>query len=108
MYPELEEFIHTWRAALNPRHNYLFSKRDGSGPLTTSDLSRSFSLSAFRLTGRKLNPHMVRDIVVTYARSGHASEHELEALAVYMGHSLAEQRGTYDRRTKAEKEAEAG
>ncbi|GLI59154.1 hypothetical protein VaNZ11_000960, partial [Volvox africanus] len=120
IYYELEEFISTWRSHLNPQHNFLFSKRDGSGPLTAQELSRSFSLNAFRLTGRKLNPHMVRDMVVTYARSGHATEHELEgscrhvlclpsaarqfqALAIYMGHSLAEQRGTYDRRTKAEK-----
>ncbi|GIL65133.1 hypothetical protein Vafri_18944, partial [Volvox africanus] len=103
IYYELEEFISTWRSHLNPQHSFLFSKRDGSGPLTAQELSRSFSLNAFRLTGRKLNPHMVRDMVVTYARSGHATEHELEALAIYMGHSLAEQRGTYDRRTKAEK-----
>jgi len=29
-----------------------------------------------------------------------AWERELEALAIYMGHSLAMQKGTYDRRTK--------
>ncbi|KAG2482265.1 hypothetical protein HYH03_018808 [Edaphochlamys debaryana] len=103
LYYELEEFIGTWRQHLNPQHSLLFTKRDGSGPLSVGELSRSFSLNAFRLTGKKVNPHMVRDMIVTYARSGHASEHELEALAVYMGHSLAEQRGTYDRRTKAQK-----
>ncbi|KAG2426186.1 hypothetical protein HXX76_013167 [Chlamydomonas incerta] len=107
IYQELEEFIGTWRAHLKPRHDFLFTKRDGSGPLSAAELARSFSLNAFRLTGRKVNPHMVRDMVVTYARSGHATEHELEALAVYMGHSLAEQRGTYDRRTKAQKVAPA-
>ncbi|KAG2436003.1 hypothetical protein HYH02_011716 [Chlamydomonas schloesseri] len=107
IYYELEEFIGTWRAHLQPKHDFLFTKRDGSAPLSAAELGRSFSLHAFRLTGRKVNPHMVRDMIVTYARSGHATEHELEALAVYMGHSLAEQRGTYDRRTKAQKVAPA-
>lgn len=46
---------------------------------------------------------MVRDVIVTHLRSSDASEKELEALAIYMGHSIAMQRATYDRRTKAEK-----
>ena len=37
----------------------------------------------------------------------YTSERELEALAIYMGHSLAMQKGTYDRRTKEEKVAPA-
>ena len=35
--------------------------------------------------------------IVTYLRGSGASERELEALAIYMGHSVAMQRGTYDR-----------
>ena len=50
-----------------------------------------------RITGKKTNPHLVRDSIVTYLRSTGASERELEALAIYMGHSLEMQRGTYDR-----------
>jgi hypothetical protein len=42
-------------------------------------------------------------ISVMNGRGGGASERELEALALYMGHSLVMQRGTYDRRTKAAK-----
>lgn len=52
---------------------------------------------ACRITGKKTNPHLVRDSIVTYLRSTGASERELEALAIYMGHSLEMQRGTYDR-----------
>ena len=52
---------------------------------------------ACRITGKKTNPHLVRDSIVTYLRSTGASERELEALAIYMGHSLKMQRGTYDR-----------
>eukprot|EP00955_Chlamydomonas_euryale_P036891 350583-Chlamydomonas_euryale.AAC.2 len=42
-------------------------------------------------------------MIVTHARSGSASERELEALAIYMGHSMRMQRECYDRRTKAQK-----
>ena len=42
-------------------------------------------------------------MIVTHLRSGDASERELEALAIYMGHSIAMQRDSYDRRTKAQK-----
>ena len=42
-------------------------------------------------------------MIVTYLRSGDASERELEALAIYMGHSIQMQRDSYDRRTKAQK-----
>jgi hypothetical protein len=56
-----------------------------------------------RLTGKRTNPHLVRDMIVTHLRRTNASEKELEALAIYMGHSLAMQKGSYDRRTISEK-----
>ena len=34
--------------------------------------------------GKKCNPHLVRDSIVTYLRGGGATERELEALAIYM------------------------
>jgi hypothetical protein len=46
-------------------------------------------------------------MIITHLRGTDASERELEALAVYMGHSVAMQKGTYDRRTKEEKVAPA-
>jgi hypothetical protein len=54
----------------------------------------------YRITGKRTNPHLVRDSVVTHLRGTGASERELEALAIYMGHSVEMQRSTYDRRTK--------
>jgi hypothetical protein len=53
--------------------------------------------------GKRTTPHMVRDSIVTHLRSGDASERQLEALALYMGHSIKMQRDSYDRRTKAQK-----
>jgi len=101
--PELAAYLSTYRATLAPRHNYVFTAR-GGGPLTGQAVHRLFERAAFRVAGKKLNPHLVRDMIVTHLRGrGDATERELEALALYMGHSLAMQRGTYDRRSTAAK-----
>lgn len=46
-------------------------------------------------------------MIVTYVRETNASEKELEALALYMGHSIQMQRSSYDRRTVSQKVAPA-
>ena len=102
LYPELGAFLDHWRAHLKPSHGLVFSTTTG-GPLTGQALHKMFQLAAHRLTGQKTNPHLVRDMVVTHLRGGDATERELEALALYMGHSVEMQRQTYDRRTKADK-----
>jgi hypothetical protein len=85
----------------------VFSRPNGE-PWDVSELSRAFSRAAVRLTGKKTNPHLVRDMVITHVRGeGIASDAELEALSLYMGHSIAMQKGTYDRRTSAQKVAPA-
>lgn len=65
------------------------------------------SRAVFKLTGRKTNPHMLRDSIVTHVRGQDVTEKQLEALALYMGHSLAMQKSSYDRRTLGEKVAPA-
>ncbi|BDA51332.1 hypothetical protein COCOBI_18-2090 [Coccomyxa sp. Obi] len=102
VYPELEAFLGHWRRFLQPAHGLVFSQLNGK-PLTEQGLHKIFYTSAFRISGKKTNPHLVRDMVVTYLRGNGATERELEALAIYMGHSMEMQRGTYDRRTKAAK-----
>jgi hypothetical protein len=85
IYPELEAFIGEWRAELEPSHNLLFTQRSG-GPLTDKSLYELFWKVSYRLTGRRTNPHLLRDSIVTFLRgSGNASERELEALSLYMG-----------------------
>ena len=46
-------------------------------------------------------------MIVTHVRDSDASEKELEALALFMGHSLNMQRTSYDRRTMENKIAPA-
>lgn len=103
LYPELEAFVSTWRAELAPQHGFLFTQENGE-PFSDKSLYKTFWQAAYRITGKRFTPHMVRDSCVTYLRGkGNASERELEALALYMGHSIEMQRGSYDRRTKEEK-----
>jgi hypothetical protein len=46
-------------------------------------------------------------MLVTHVRETNASEKELEALALFMGHSIQMQRSSYDRRTLERKVAPA-
>jgi hypothetical protein len=50
IYPELEAWIGTWRQEMGPQHNYLFSRPNGQ-PYNEAELSRTFSLAAYRLSG---------------------------------------------------------
>ena len=106
LYGAMEEWIRTRRAHLKPTHDFLFTSKNG-GPLTDNAVHRLLTSTSYRLTGRRTNPHLIRDMIITHLRGTDASERELEALAIYMGHSVAMQKGTYDRRTKEEKVAPA-
>ena len=107
IYPGLELWLNEYRQTFEPKHNFVFTRPNGQ-PYTASELSRAFSRCALRVTGQKVNPHLVRDMIITHVRGqGVASDNELEALAMYMGHSSAMQKGTYDRRTTSQKVAPA-
>ena len=104
--PMLCAWADQWRAELAPAHDFFFTQKNGE-PFSATSLGQMFANTAYRLTGHKTNPHLVRDMIVTHLRSSDASERELEALAIFMGHSLATQKDSYDRRSKAEKVAPA-
>lgn len=60
--------------------------------------------SCYKYKQKKTNPHLLRDMIVTHVRkNADASEKELEALALFMGHSIQMQRESYDRRTLEQK-----
>ena len=67
-YPALEAFIETHRAALNPKHDYLFTSRFGGEPLTDAGLHRIVTTATFRHTGKRTNPHLIRDMIITHLR----------------------------------------
>lgn len=100
--PELDAFITKYRPYLEPQHEFLFTQSNGQ-PLSDKSLYKLFWTTCYRITGKRLSPHMVRDVVITHLRGTNATERQLEALAIYMGHSVSIQKSTYDRRSKQEK-----
>ena len=50
VYPELQAWLDTWRAVLNPKHDYVFTQVNGD-PLTTQGLYKIFYTCAYRITG---------------------------------------------------------
>lgn len=103
----IDDFIKNWRQALSPKSDHLFLQHRSGNPMTENSIYQIVSTTCFSLTGKRTNPHLLRDMVVTYVRETDASERELEALALYMGHSIQMQRTSYDRRTISQKVAPA-
>ncbi len=112
IYPELEAWLNEWRAVLQPTHNFVFCQLNGK-PYTSESLYQLFRHAIYRASvvlfgeGKALNPHLVRDMAVTYFIREGASEQQMDALAIGMKHSRRTQREIYDRRTKQEKVAPA-
>jgi len=105
--PFIDDFLKRWRPALKPKTEKLFVQPRTGNPLTQDSVYQIVGRSCYKYTGKRTNPHLLRDMIVTHVREGNASEKELEALALYMGHSIQMQRTSYDRRTVAKKVAPA-
>lgn len=99
----IDDFIENWRPALNPESTRLFVQKTTGKPFTADSVYQIIERTCFKYTQRRTNPHLLRDMVVTHIRDTNASEKELEALALYMGHSISMQRNSYDRRTISQK-----
>jgi hypothetical protein len=116
---EIDVFIDQWRPVLLMKHNektnatatechHLFLSVRSGTPLTSDAVYYTVSKTCYQYSGKRTNPHLLRDMIVTHVReSSHASEQQLEALALFMGHSAAIQRKSYDRRTLTKKVAPA-
>jgi len=105
--PAVDDFIENWRPSLSPTTNFLFVQAKTGNPMTADSIFQRVSRCCFKHTGKRTNPHLLRDMLVTHVRSSGASENELEALALYMGHSIHMQRTSYDRRSLSSKVAPA-
>jgi hypothetical protein len=105
--PAIDGFLEQWRPALRPSTDFLFVQSRTGKPLTGDSVFQRVSRCCFKYTGKRTNPHLLRDMIVTHVRESDASEKELEALALFMGHSIHMQRTSYDRRTLTSKIAPA-
>jgi hypothetical protein len=103
---EIDDFIQNWRPCFCAERNntYLFVQPRTGKPLTSDSVYHSVARTCYHYTGKRTNPHLLRDMIVTHVReSSAASEQQLEALALFMGHSVNVQRKSYDRRTLTKK-----
>ena len=104
----IDEYLRNWRRYLNPKCDYFFLQHSTGKAMTDNSIHRLVTKACFEECGKKTNPHLLRDMIVTHVRGDtKASEQELEALALYMGHSINMQRSSYDRRTLDQKVAPA-
>lgn len=103
----IDEFIEKWRPVIKPTGPHLFVQLRTGNALTQDSVYQIVARACYEFTGKKTNPHLIRDMIVTHVRESDASEKELEALALYMGHSINMQRTSYDRRTLNQKVAPA-
>ncbi|KAL7434245.1 hypothetical protein ACHAXM_003964 [Skeletonema potamos] len=108
--PAIDDFIERWRPCLLRKSDgtspssFLFHQPKTGNPLTANSLYQIVSRCCYKYKEKKTNPHLLRDMIVTHVRkNSDASEKELEALALYMGHSVQMQRDSYDRRTLEQK-----
>jgi hypothetical protein len=105
--PAIDDYIEHWRPALAPSTNFLLVQSKTGKPMSDNSIFQRVVRCCFKYTGKRVNPHLLRDIIVTHVRETNASEKELEALALFMGHSIQMQRTSYDRRTLSSKIAPA-
>jgi len=113
---EIDDFLDRWRPSLIKQTKdssetdntlattHLFLQPRTGNPLTANSVYQIVSRCCYKYKQKKTNPHLLRDMIVTHVRkNGDASEKELEALALFMGHSISMQRDSYDRRTLEQK-----
>ena len=55
-----------------PTHGFLFTRKNGE-PFDGQGVYRLFTSTVYRLTGRRTNPHLVRDMIITHLRGTDAS-----------------------------------
>ncbi len=105
--PAIDVFLSRWRQCLSPNGQHFFVQPRTGNAFTQDTVYSLVARSCYKYKGKKTNPHLLRDMIVTKIRDSNASEKELEALALYMGHSINMQRTSYDRRTLTQKVAPA-
>ena len=93
--PAIDDFIERWRPCLlqnsddTPPSSFLFHQPKTGNPLSANSMYQIVSRCCYKYKEKKTNPHLLRDMIVTHVRkNSDASEKELEALALYMGHSV--------------------
>lgn len=85
------------RMIYQPEHNFVFTQYNGM-PTTNKSLSKYVSTAVHSTIGKRLNPHLIRDIYATYFLEQNYSDEVIRSLAYAMGHSVEMLRKIYDLR----------
>jgi hypothetical protein len=91
------------RMEFNPKCDNFFVYPHNGGAYDRTSFMLIFKETAHRLTGKPINPHLLRDIYATwYLDNGHTPE-RITSLAYAMAHSEKTLREIYDRRHSQDK-----
>lgn len=105
------------RAEFNPRsethqtrngvNHYLwghfFLKPRTGTPYDDKEFAQFFSTAAHKLTGKRIHPHLVRDMWATWAFQAALTDHQRESLAYAMGMDVKTMQEIYEKCTPEEK-----
>lgn len=94
---------HNLRFALQPKINFLFLKPKRGTELDTVSFATMLEGPAYRLSGKALTPHTLRDTYATWFLDQGYSQAQVSSLAYAMAHSEAILRKTYDERSPEQK-----
>jgi hypothetical protein len=95
LYWYLEEWINNWRPKLNPKHNYLYITEEGN-KLTTATYGHKVCNAFRRFIGIPINPHLLRNILITFAYERGMTDEEKRSLAKCQQHSEETQAKIYN------------
>jgi hypothetical protein len=101
--PATEGQWYSLRMAFEPTHNHVFGQPKAGGVLNTSQFCKMIRASSNRLTGQRVFPHLLRDIVATWFLINKYTTENVQSLAYAMGQSEEMLRKMYDRRTTQQK-----
>lgn len=92
------------RATYQAEHDFFFTQKNRE-PMKQHTLSEYIRHAAYRMTGKAVTAHLLRDMFVSHLMELGCSDAEMNAVAIAMQHSPETQRAIYDKRTKEKKAA---
>ena len=85
------------------RWGYFFLKPRTGTPYDDKGFAQSFSTAAHKLIGKRIHPHLVRDMWATWAFQAALTDHQRESLAYAMGMDIKTMKEIYEKCTPEEK-----
>lgn len=101
--PQLQPLDSTEAVGVQSPWSYLFVNPLEGGLPSEVDFGKAFENPAYRLTGKRITPHIMRAVWANWGSEMGLNEQQMMALAYAMGHSIETLRRIYERLTPEEK-----